>query len=338
MAARAMQKERGKDCELEQWILDKFDEYQLNDDISVKGPLFNALSDFSKDNNCAYDHLAYCEKYIELKPNDNDKRFDLALAYSKAGKREVALGHYLTVPHNESGSVNLNNVGVCYANLDMPGKAVESYKTAIEMGNTLSSSNLAYKYINEGFYEEASDLYKDAVKKEDFHKNIGGVITKISKLKEEESNKETKVNEEFLKQKELFLKYANARVSKFDRDIKGMWSDVLGSNFSLSLEKNNLVIEGEYEQKSLGELFGTNSEKNSDIYEIKYSGKICGRDINYKKVKKLKESNPLTLLDTSDVEEIGIMIISEDGNKIDIYKEAKLNYSSVDKLIKVNEH
>ena len=74
-----------------------------------------------------------------------------------------------------------NNIGAAAGNLSLDAKAVEAYRRADSLGDTVAISNLANKLINQGFLEEADQLCAKATKIENYDHRIGYAISRLRK-------------------------------------------------------------------------------------------------------------------------------------------------------------
>lgn len=127
------------------------------------------------------------EKALEITPNDTQSLFDVAYSYGQEELDTLALLHYKTLLDFEPDrTAALNNIGVKYEQLQMPMYAVESYRKAAELGNTLAAANLAYQFMDAGFAEEASKTLDEAKQKPKLHPRVGSAITALSEKKEKE--------------------------------------------------------------------------------------------------------------------------------------------------------
>jgi len=130
------------------------------------------------------------EKAIELKPNDATLLFQAAYTYGRTDMLDsLSLMHYKkTTEFTSNAPGTFNNLGVIYDMLAMPGKAVESYKLAIQLKSTLSAANIANKYIDAGFFDEADNILEEATHSEKPHENVFGAISKLSSRKKTEED------------------------------------------------------------------------------------------------------------------------------------------------------
>ncbi len=113
------------------------------------------------------------ESAVAITPNDTTLRFRMAHAFAQAGVNDVALLHYrATLRADESDADAQNNIGVAYENLDMPIQATNYFRSAAENGNTLEHANIANRFLNAGFVDEARALLDAASAFENPHQNL----------------------------------------------------------------------------------------------------------------------------------------------------------------------
>lgn len=130
------------------------------------------------------------EKSLEFSQGDREKIFNTAYAQSNSNLNLIAAENYSTLINLEpKNSIALNNLGVCAGEFKNPGKQVELYKRAAEHGNSLAMANLASLYIQSGFFDEAEEILKKAIKLEDLHENVGDALYRLkqARIREEES-------------------------------------------------------------------------------------------------------------------------------------------------------
>ncbi len=151
------------------------------------------------------------EKAIESRPGNTHLLFDAGYSYSNSGFRALALLHYKTLLKFDADNTGaLNNIGVQYMDLQMPMCAVESYKKASKLSDTLASANLAYRYINAGFEEEAREILDKAKQEEEPHQNVWMAISTLRQSKEAEAELEKKWLDTAIEQQRFLLSFAEA--------------------------------------------------------------------------------------------------------------------------------
>ena len=171
-------------------------------------------------------------------------------------------------PADDSG---LNNLGVECDALGLPIQSVAYYKRASEYGNTLAMSNLAYRYISQGFELEAQELLDKARKEDEPHRNVGQTMSTLADKKVEENQAWDKITTEGMKQKEFFWAYADAYFLPSDQEqpFVGQWASPTGKVFVISQE--NDIFTARWETEHEGEKFeGT---VHNLAVEIKYQRK-----------------------------------------------------------------
>ena len=197
------------------------------------------------------DELLTCfaEKALALNPSDSSLRFNLAYRYSNMDKGGLALYHYDILATNNPDLSNCNNLGVAYASLGMPSKAVECYIKASELGATISRANLAQKLLNEGFIDYANVELKKAMESENYEKdNVGRALTRIDSIREEESKKEKETLESVSEERRFKQDYADAYSFSFNvgDTLSGDWNSKHGK-IEIHLKSGN-VLNGKKEE------------------------------------------------------------------------------------------
>jgi len=127
-------------------------------------------------------------KALYYRLNDKDDLFNVAYCSDDPSislyyyKRELEID-----PKNQFA---LNNLGVAYHNKSLLISSIETYEKAISQGNTLASSNLAIKYLDNGFYSDAKRILEEALKQDDIHENVHLYMSKLNEKKQSETKRE----------------------------------------------------------------------------------------------------------------------------------------------------
>lgn len=260
-----------------------------------------------------YENRAFViDKALELKPNDSDLLFKAGYSYSQSGYDELSLLHYKNAkqinPKNESVQ---NNLGVQYETLSMPVKSISSYKEAERLGETLASANLAYRLINAGFIDEATEKLNRAKNQSEPHPNVGAAISELSKKKEQEEETEKKHDKTALEMRKFILGFAEAKFNEKDdiKSISGNWKtnrDIIyqfevNENKIKASWKKKLLSEHEYDWKFEGEIFNNSAlitffENEYNLFKSVYEYKKQGAGFLYY----LPLSNSIKIMEGSD--------------------------------------
>lgn len=219
---------------------------------------------------------ASLEALLELDPADHDTRFNLAYKYSSLGHDDLALYHYLKIPSHERSEATWNNLGVAYARLHMPIKAVDCYKLSESQRGTVAMSNMAKKLLDAGFLSDAEALCEKALAIPAHSPNIEETIGKLKASGPDEVEKENKALEKIRSASEFMRDFGNAIVTVNTSNISPYWQ---GPDCVLKAEivGRKFIAIGEYERSpglGLGaSLFGALSNAK---YKIEYQGEIHG--------------------------------------------------------------
>lgn len=154
------------------------------------------------------------EKALVGRPNSVRIHFDAGYAYGEADIRPLSVSHYnKTLGINPKHASALNNIGVAFADLGANKLAVDYYKRAITVGETLASANLAYILMDAGAWEEAAKVLKEAQAAEDIHPNVNNALVKLRAIETENEDRRTAISKLAAEFREFALNYADAMVS-----------------------------------------------------------------------------------------------------------------------------
>jgi tetratricopeptide (TPR) repeat protein len=197
----------------------------LSTNGASKAALYKGLADLcEKDENSFLRALA-TEKAIAAESNNGGLMFDAGFAYSAASFHDLSILHYCNlIALNQKADWAFNNLGVEYSNENLEISSIQAYKKASELGNTLAMSNIAYKYIQVGFEEEARKTLKRANEQQQVHENVAHAQSRLaSDRKQEEEAKQAIMARAKVAQK-FFREFAEAYFAKASIPaIKGSW-------------------------------------------------------------------------------------------------------------------
>ncbi|MEX2163175.1 MAG: tetratricopeptide repeat protein [Sulfuricaulis sp.] len=273
--------------------------------------------------------LGLMERLIHLHPEDTNSRFSLAYKYSEVGYRDVSLLHYLKIPYQERGAATWNNLGVEFDHFDLHSKSVKAYRKAEELGKTLAMSNLAHKFIKEGFLEEAENICNNAVKIKDYHKNIGYAISRIKDVPEEEEKKENETVAKGAPLSEFYREFGLAASKNDVPNIAGTW-DSERCPLKLEIKDGKLVAEGSYERETLANIFalglgggGTTTPPKGTKYSVRYEGIVGGYTIKGSiSIEEVgKPARTRSLLEIAGNSKEVLMIVSDNLKEIRVWEK-----------------
>jgi tetratricopeptide (TPR) repeat protein len=183
------------------------------------------------------------EKSLETSPQSASRRFNTGYAYAQAGEVELALLHYLaTLEINPDHHIAQNNIGVAYEHLEMPVKAVRSYKRSAKGGETLAMANLANRFLNAGFSDEAREVLKPSMAEIKPHQNVGSVLARLARVDENEGAQEDKVTDAARIKQRFFRDFAAAfYVAAPLPDLAGRWVSSTGATVEITQEERSII-------------------------------------------------------------------------------------------------
>ncbi len=224
---------------------DSFKEY--------KAKILAGLASLAKKKEDIEKFLIYAEGSLDVDPTNTDLRFDLAYRYSKTEDNKISLLHYKKLINVTKSPGGLNNLGVQYDILNLPAKSISSFFKSAENKETLAMANIAGRYLNEGFIEDAKreikkahELYGEGI---EVHGNIGIAQNRIEEILEKEKKKEKVILAKAEEERKFRIKYSEAFYCEVDLDkekIDGIWSTSWGDiKIIFDKEKNSFTGSGE---------------------------------------------------------------------------------------------
>jgi hypothetical protein len=272
------------------------------------------------------------ERLLQLKPADIETRFNLAYDYSQAQQDDASLFHYLKIPYAERGNGAWNNLGVEFDHFELNSKAVEAYRKAEDLGNTLAMANHAYKLMKAGFLHEAEELCNKAMTIKEYHKNVSHAIAEIKDIPDKEEKKEKEIVDKALPVTKFYRDYGTALLQGDQPDHTGRWQGP-DCELNIIIKDNRFRAEGSYEQESsgiglLGFAFGpaaTGVVPKKEQYRITYEGFVDGLTVKCtmkrEKVGGSPSRNSLLGLALTGVDVL--MILSDPLREIKCYEKGK---------------
>ena len=219
IAAVEVMQEKGDNEEAEDRLIDGLNETTTEvQQAMIFGELGNLYGNMDR----PQEMFCCFERSLELNPDNDTLRFNIAWKYSDTGAHDLSLYHYrLARPENGV----LNNMGVTYGHLNMPIRSIRHYKDAFEKGNTLAASNLANHLMDAGFLEEAKERLEHASLMEDVDSAVLRTLARASDLINEDGEQPTE--DQALRiakyKRTKAARYSEAYVAQSVDVPKGVW-------------------------------------------------------------------------------------------------------------------
>jgi len=232
----------------------------LEDDFKgQRAQLLKGLADISKDNKDMKNFFVYAEGCLDIDPTYTDLRFNLAYHYSAEGQYKLSFLHYKKLTDTVDHPIGLNNLGVQCNELDLKGKSINSFYQAADYNITLAMANLAGRYLQQGFMEDAgkmikraNDLSKDGI---EVHGNVGYVKNQLDSILKEEDDKEREILVDAEKERRFRVNYTEAFLT--DKTVQpdhfeGIW-DTKWGDIEIFFNQDENTIRAE-QQTELGKI------------------------------------------------------------------------------------
>lgn len=258
--------------------------------------------------------IAVRERMLQLDPLDHDLRFKLAYAYGDRSENELSLFHYFMIPPSERKEWTWNNMGASYDALRLSARAVDAYRKAVDQKNTLAMRNLAEKYIDAGFIDEAASLCREALALPDYHTNLLGTLNRTKAVPGEEDKKVNEMVDSALICVGFIQEFGRALVRPRVSELPREWQSPDGVLIA-TLKGNAFAAIGDYEEPVSGlarALTIPGSTVSTIKKRVRYQGQIVGCAISGT----VSRSYPESTIGSATTPEPVMLILSDDGQSL----------------------
>lgn len=258
---------------------------------SLKAQIYSGLASVEKSLNNSTISVYCKDKSLEYDADNRDELFNSAYAAGEENIEELSIANYITLLKIDiNNSTALNNLAVRAKEAGLEIKAVEIYKKAVNLRNTLSMSNLGYLFLNAGFTDEAEEIAKTASLMEHPHNNIYTLLSTISQKKEQQNNKWNELIEKYYKKQKQIRLYVEQYYLGSSNKLDGDWILSYNKEISISIDSSSGIISCTWCEPI--------NSYNSDSFKVELSGKISGStfDGTYKKSRDYTKTTALGFL------------------------------------------
>lgn len=240
------------------------------------------------------------EAALAMQPDDSSLRFDLAYKYSELDLFKLSTYHYKILAQTSPSDNNWNNLGVAYGNLNINTKSIDAYIKSSNLEGTLAKSNLANKLLSIGFAQQAMDLCKQAMTKDNYDKRVTASLEAVNEKLEADDKLDALISEDTKLAREFSISFAKA-IANTTTNIKAGLYKYKDCNLDVTISGNQFMAYGVYEKEISTTGFGigllaaslSQSSKKIEHHKITLVGEIQGDGI----IAKInKESDNKTLL------------------------------------------
>ena len=261
--------------------------------------------------------IASLEKLLNLDPSDNDRRFNLAYKYSHARRADMAALHYERIPSSLRTPAGWNNLGVAYEGLSFAIRAVDAYRRAAEAGETLAASNIAKRFLDAGFVQEASSLLEEASRKPAHDKLVDTRFAEAKEARDDEGKERDKLLAKSRATSDFYATYGEARLARDLVDVAGPWKTprgtatvvLSGTSFVATLEERILGL------MSLAIARQAGADTTGSIRHVLVTGPRVGRTVAVTISPADKSADRRSLLDEAG-DPKALIWISPDGKEL----------------------
>ena len=239
-------------------------------------------------------------------------------------RRGLFLLHFKYLCDSNQNPAALHNLALALSECGLPILSVDTYLRAINLGETLSTANLAYKFLDAGMANNARDILKPAMGIVDHDPNVDKCYAEIEERTTTEGSKQGKLIED-AQEVRKFLAAIGYGLKKIVPPIAGTWRLPFGE-IDLKLVDGRVAGKAEIitEESGLAGILGT-GEKNSktDIYTFvgSLTGSVCKFTLESTRSSSSLFYGAISALGGLNTREG--LILFEDGGKKAIYTELK---------------
>lgn len=212
--------------------------------------VYKAIADIEKIAGNALMRAIALEKALEATPESAEALFAAAYAESECELSPTVLENYDTLLRFEpKNGLAANNLAVELERLEMPIRSVGLYRRAVVEGNTLAMANLAYRFMNQGFSEEAREILKKAGQEADPHVNVSRATAALAERIEAEDKRWDSLVALSTAQRQFIRAYAESYyVPTEDVKISGSW---LKGQTAVLIEQTNAGLTATWSEQGV---------------------------------------------------------------------------------------
>ncbi|MGO9605412.1 MAG: hypothetical protein ACLQAT_18825 [Candidatus Binataceae bacterium] len=330
--------------------LDKLRELAAGEESAEKGKsVFQALANIAGAHEQRFLEAAALEKLLDMTPNNMEVRFRLAYLYSQMSKSSLSIYHYLVRAAQGKEPATLNNLGVEFDKLQLPGKEIHMYEQASQ-DSLLAKANLSHAYIDRGFLETAETIAhavaKEATANEDEQANARSVsaLERIKEQRKKEIEAETKAKVEAKRESLFQVRYAEAFLGR-PATIEGEFETRHGrlvfaqDGFTLSASATFKALAPSSQYMSL--LTGSSSPSTlTKVEAIALTGTVSGRTAKFQLsvIESYEGGAPLLLKPSTITSSVkGYLILADDGKSLEMLEETEEKKVTINTAPKVSK-
>jgi tetratricopeptide (TPR) repeat protein len=167
-------------------------------DPAELGATYLCLAEVAKSQSDRELESAALERVLELNPSDPDIRFRIAYLYGEMGNRRLGLYHYNLRLDQGPDAISLNNLGVDYRVLELPGSEIAAFEKASEE-DWLPKANLSHAYVDRGFLAKGEGLANEVLRSDAdqiSRERATGALNRISAIRSGEKQTIEKIMNE----------------------------------------------------------------------------------------------------------------------------------------------
>jgi hypothetical protein len=193
--------------------------------------------------------VACLERLVELSPTNGKRRFSLAYSHSEEGRDALSLYHYLKLSVTEQEAGTANNIGVARERLELPIRSIQSYRLASESNYPLSLTNLAARYLDGGFLQDAQDMADKSSDLEEKSPNLGWTITQLKERPASEEEKESKILKEAVSLSRFYQIFGNSCTRALLEPLPQHWRSDEVKLLVATISEGTITVAGRYESR-----------------------------------------------------------------------------------------
>jgi len=266
-----------------QFLLQSLNEDGQNRNADTLQALYGVMMDAERD----YEAFGIAELLLRENPGQADFRFDVGLKYRRWNLNDLFLYHFKLIsesdPHNRSA---LHNLALAHSDFGLHILSASHYKRALELGETLSASNLGHMYLDCGMADEAEELLKRALKVENCVPEVPECLAAVGRAREGQAEQETAVVEGTRRHRDFLVSLGEGFLSVDVPPLDGTWKF---PDVEIPLAFSALKLTGQCQRTTqvptvplsslLGGLGGLGRHREHSTREecFRFSGAVTGR-------------------------------------------------------------